>query len=264
MQPPLGRPRAVDRVEQARQGAVVSFLDQASQTRRVADQASRRFEHRSALDLAQAIILERRSRTRQIDDRVGDPQTRVKLKRAVGIDDAIMIDSVFAKTGAGEIRIFRRDPKRLARLFELGRQIDEIDQMRDVDPAFGHGDDKPAAAVAQVANHDRDVEGFLRAFGEDVKAGDAQLAAPFLSLRDDVAGTHEDDVESRMTGDGRLVLAIAGAANLVACGFQKLDDAVVEVAFRRDRQADGVVGSHGRSSSAWLSRSCEKTFKGTT
>ena len=44
----------------------------------------------------------------------------------------------------------------------------------------------------------------------------------------------------RMADDRRLVLAVAGAAHLVAGRLQELDDAVVEVSLRGDGKPDGV------------------------
>ena len=68
----------------------------------MADQAGRRVEHDAALDLAQAIVLERRARAGQVDDHVGDPQARVKLERPLGIDQLVIINSPLAEVLADE------------------------------------------------------------------------------------------------------------------------------------------------------------------
>ena len=76
--------------------------------------------------------------------------------------------------------------------------------------------------------------------GVDVHAGHAQVAAALLHLGHDVGRPHEDDVEPGLAGDRRLVLPVAGAADLVAGRLEELDDPVVEVPLRGDRQADRV------------------------
>ena len=112
--------------------------------------------------------------------------------------------------------------------------------MADVDPALGHGDGQPAAAVAQVGNHHQGQVGLDGVLGEDVHARHAQVAAAFLHLDHDVGRPHEDDVEAAVADDRRLVLPVAGPADLVAGRLQELDDPVVEVALRGDRQPDRV------------------------
>ena len=112
--------------------------------------------------------------------------------------------------------------------------------MADVDPALGNGDDQPAAAVAQVGNDHGGLLALEGVLGVDVHSGDAQVAPPLLHLDHDVGRPHEDDVKPRLAGDRRLVLPVAGAADLVAGRLQEVDDPLVKVPLRGNRQADGV------------------------
>jgi hypothetical protein len=59
-------------------------------------------------------------------------------------------------------------------------------------------------------------------------------------LDHDVGRPHEDDVESRVADDRRLVLAVAGSPDLVPGRLQEVDDPLVEVALGGDRQANRV------------------------
>src|SRR5206468_12737346 len=56
----------------------------------------------------------------------------------------------------------------------------------------------------------------------------------------------EDDVEPGVAGDRRLVLAVAGAADLVAGRLEDLDDPLVQVPLGGQGQADRRGGGRGR------------------
>ncbi len=151
---PLGGPDPVHRVEQQGQRAGLPLLDQPGQARRVADQARGRVEHRPALDLAEPVVLEGDPRAGQVDDDVGDPQGRVQFEGPVGVDQLVVIDAPLAEVGLGQGRVLGRDAEGPARVLELGGQVDQVDDVGDVDPALGDGDDQPAAAVAEVVDDD--------------------------------------------------------------------------------------------------------------
>ena len=109
-----------------------------------------RFQHRPALDLAQAVVLQGRPRAGQVDDDVGDAQARVQLERPFRIDQLVIIDAELAEVLPHQGRVLGRDPEGPPGRLELGRQVDQVHDVADVDPALGHGDGQPAAAVAEV------------------------------------------------------------------------------------------------------------------
>ena len=99
--------------------------------------------------------------------------------------------------------------------------------MGHVDPALGDGDHEPASAVSQVGHDHEGALGLVGALGEEVHPGHPEMAAALLDLGHDVGRTHEDDVESRLPRDRRLVLPVAGAPDLVAGGPEDLHDSVI-------------------------------------
>ena len=197
---PRRRPDPVHRVEQVRQRAGLPLGDQRGQRRDVADQAGCRVEDAAGLDLAEAVVLQRHARAGQIDDDVGDPQGRMQFKGTVGVDNLVVVDPPLPEVRLGEGGVLGRDPEGLAAILELVGQVDEVDDVDDVDPAFGHGHDQAAAAVAQVLDDDGRVLGLEGPLGIKVHPRYPEVAAPFLDLGDDVGRPHEDDVG---TADGR-------------------------------------------------------------
>ena len=164
----------------------------------MADQARGRVEDSPPLDLAETVVLQRRPRAGQVDDDVGDPERGVQLQRPLRVDDLVVIDAPLAEVRLRRATVLGRDAERLAGGLELGGQVDQVEDVGHVDPALGNGDDQPAAAVAEVGLDDHGVGRLGLVLGEDVHAGDAQVAAPFLDLDDDVRRPHEDDVEPGM------------------------------------------------------------------
>ena len=63
---------------------------------------------------------------------------------------------------------------------------------------------------------------------------------PSLNLRHDVAGTHEDDVKTRLTRDHRLVLTVPGALHAIPGGFENVDDPLVKMPLGGERDSDRV------------------------
>jgi hypothetical protein len=95
----------------------------------------------------------------------------MQLERPFRIDQLVIINAELAEILTHQGRVFGRDPEGPPSRLELGRQINQVHDMADVDPALGHGDGQPATAVAEVG---RDHQGCVRfdgVLGEDVHPG---------------------------------------------------------------------------------------------
>src|SRR5208283_5573309 len=134
----------------------------------------------------EAVVLEGRARTGQVHDDVGDAQAGVQLQGALRIDHLVIINAPFPEVLPDHCRILGRNPKGLPGDLELRRQIHEVHDVADVDPALGDGDDQPAATVTEVGNDHGGVLGLEGVLGVDVHPGDAQVAAALLDLDHDV------------------------------------------------------------------------------
>ena len=149
------------------------------------------------------------SPTRQVDDDVGDAETRVQLRarlpsRSIDNSKCPSFGSV-----PRQRRVFCRHPKCAAGRLEFACQIDKVHDMADVDPAFGNRDHEPAAAIAQIGGDDDGLRSLAGSVWRRRPSPSRPDGNALLVPGHDVGRTHENDMKTRMTGDGRFILAVA-------------------------------------------------------
>ena len=108
-----------------------------------------------------------------------------------------VVDAVVEEELARQVRVLGGDAQVAPAPPELGRDLGDVDDAADVDPALGDGQHQGAAGVAERLLEHQDAVVLALVLADDVVAGDAEIDAALGDLREDVGGALEQHLDAR-------------------------------------------------------------------
>ena len=162
-----------------------------------------RFQNDAVIEDLQAVGAKRLTRRRDIDDQLGGASGRRAFGRSRAFDDAVIAEAFGAEEAPRRDSCIwsRRAASGHAEPAEGHRDLLEICDGRDVDPAPRHGDDDIGKAEAELLNEANPRRRVGNVFADHILAGDAEVDAAGLQGFCDLAGRNVGDVDARKAVD---------------------------------------------------------------